>query len=84
MQIAMPVADVTALMLRLPVEARGDSGFIYAEPDLTIPEQWEDAAQAVMAGEGWREPPVIAEPSPVERLAAFLAANPDIAALING
>lgn len=84
MQIAMPVADVTALMLRLPAEARGDVGFVYAEPDLTIPEAWAEAANAVMAEEGWREPPQVVQASPVEKLAAFLSANPDVAALING
>jgi hypothetical protein len=82
MKIDLSPDEVTALMLRLPAEARDGGSFIYAEPDLTIPSGWADAATAVMGEDGWREIPVAAPLTPVEKLAAFLSANPDVAALI--
>lgn len=41
------------------------------------------AVEAVMAEEGWQESVVVPALSPVEKLAAFLASNQDIAALIS-
>lgn len=80
--IDLPPDDVTALMLRLPASARAGNSFIYAEPALTIPVEWIEAAHAVMAEDGWRVIPLAEPLTPVEKLAAFLSANPDVAALI--
>lgn len=46
---------------------------------------WPDSKVPRWVGHRWmlQSPPVNTEPSPVEKLAAFLAANPDVAALIN-
>lgn len=41
-------------MSRMPAEAIGlDSGFSYADGHLTVPENWQAEAQAIMAEPGW-------------------------------
>lgn len=48
-----------------------------------VPEAHTAAVEAVMAEEGWQESVVVPALSPVEKLAAFVASNQDIAALIS-
>lgn len=50
------------------------------------PETWPDDKWPRWNGSAWglvNKPAVQAEPSPVEKLAAFLEANPDVAALVD-
>ena len=54
MQLELSAEQVSALMSRMPAEAIGlDSGFSYADGHLTVPENWQAEAQAIMAEPGW-------------------------------
>jgi hypothetical protein len=83
MEIDISPDETSALMSRLPPEfRRQDAGFTFVDGVLHVPELAAGAVVAVMETPGWRDQLVAPEVSPVEKLAAFLSANPDVAALI--
>ncbi|CAN7315073.1 hypothetical protein LJR009_001585 [Bosea sp. LjRoot9] len=83
MQLDIDADSVTGLMTRLPLEAATfRSGIVYENGILSVPEEFASAAKAVMAKEGWQDPLPAPTLSPAEKLAAFLAANPDVASMV--
>lgn len=67
--------QVSALMARLPVEAREPgSGFEYDEGHgLSVPDQYVSAVQAIIAVTGWDARPASVPVDPAAKLAALQA-----------